>query len=108
MIKHLITTTEFVKLITKDLTQQDWIGFCEVPLNNLSLIIRYVEFISQKPTFELLQKYFKNCGEVIDNEIIIIGKVGFDEEYLESINSFEDLLDYKLELNDNFFNEIKI
>jgi len=49
MITHLISTTEFVKLMTKDLTQQDWTGFNVLPSNALSTIISYANFNSLKP-----------------------------------------------------------
>lgn len=60
MITHLISTTEFVKLMTKDLTQQDWTGFCELPSNALSIIIDYANFISQKPELYM----FVPCNEL--------------------------------------------
>ena len=49
MITHLISTTEFVKLMTTDLTDYDWSGFMERPSIALSAIINYANFVSQKP-----------------------------------------------------------
>ena len=49
MITHLISTTEFVKLMTNDLTNYDWSGFMERPSIALSEIINYTNFVSQKP-----------------------------------------------------------
>ena len=57
MITHLISTTEFVKLIHEKYLKGDIQHIQE----ERDLIVNYVNFISQKPTKENCKLYFTNC-----------------------------------------------
>ncbi len=60
MITHLISITEFVKLLEKDINKNGvtW---------TLAIIVKYTDFILQKPTKENCKLYFKNNDIIVDN-----------------------------------------
>jgi hypothetical protein len=82
MITHLITTTEFVKFIQKlnllDFTPKH---------TKLEMIYMYANFISQKPTEELLRKYIKNINSIkFDEKYIIISIADSCNIYIDKDN----------------------
>jgi hypothetical protein len=72
MITHLISTTEFVKLINSEKFIEKYDNDIE---NTLKLIKNYVTFISQKPTKENCKLYFKNCEHTSFDKIKDINRL---------------------------------
>ena len=118
MITHLISTTEFVKLLlnTSPYDLPD-----EVELNPLRVIHNYANFISQKPTKELLREYIKNINNIKFNKTYIIINIADDcHVYIDKenndvfyssemyyIKTLEDLVEFmKLELTETALKQI--
>ena len=118
MITHLVSTTEFVKLLlnTNSYDLPD-----EIELNPLRVIHNYANFISQKPTEELLRKYIKNINNIkFDKTYIIINIADDCHVYIDKENddvfyssemyymgTLENLVEFvKLELTETALKQI--
>ena len=115
MITHLISTTEFVKLVAKNAKTEYGIN------KSLSLIVKYANFVSQKPTEELLREYIKNINNIKFNKTYIIINIADDcHVYIDKenndvfyssemyyIKTLEDLVEFmKLELTETALKQI--
>jgi len=61
-LTHLIPMTEYVKLLIKNRPQPTPSkSFDEIDAEILGKIIRYANFLSEKPTETNCKKYFKDC-----------------------------------------------
>ena len=117
MLTHLISTTEFVKLVKDNST-----SLTERSIANQYIqCLRYANFISQKPTKELLREYIKNINNIKFNKTYIIINIADDcHVYIDKenndvfyssemyyIKTLEDLVEFiKLELTETALKQI--
>jgi hypothetical protein len=115
MITHLISTTEFVKLVDKDINIK---GYCAN--HGLTLCFKYVDFISQKPELWMFLPT-NDKEEILYEPFVVQGSYGVNypkelEEYTKAkekilfknctanieIDEKEDTITYYITQNDKY------